>query len=693
MKSYKYLTMACLLPILWSGSADLYAKDKELLSPKVSPQLIEPCLEPAKVQSPSVNRIEPIDDCDGGGGGSTGPYYPPGTPGSIKTPTYTNDSNYRVTWSSGNGYGYSVRNELYQQTNNGSWSKVYDGYGTSKYFTASSGKALKRYRVRSCNSKGCSGYRYSDKMMVNYQPRPNLYAEYSFLSNIDQKATAYKSSADSYKSALIRDDASSGTTFSTTSSGERFYLGDGYDLIRGSLKQTCLDVDQANFQITQNTPYEPVTFNVDYVENNDHLAELLDVSASAKVGFTGDDLSLGVSGEKSRFVESISDHDTIRFVVKIVNREENWRLATSADPIDPDFTNNMLSPNDADAKADFREFCGDAFIDGANVGSALYLVFSFDSKKYSYTEREQKKGQLGLKLGDVFNANGAASSNSELEILLENLQVSISASQVGGPEGLSASVTPANVVDKYNQFLQGTNSSNWAAVEFSTRQYVRPSAYSNYPHSAIFADFTGNQGPLAQMRRWANISVQHTERCSPWSDYNRSTPSQCGSSQIEISTAMDACRNTRQWTDCEHPLAYTTGAISAAYPGVNLYNWLNSNVKKLEKTSVSDTYDHHVYKGSIAVDDYTCLAATSCFANPYRGTGPGIGKGFEVITYEYDNPKGTGRSYRISPQHCVNSTAYLDTRNWFMGDTTADWHYKVKLEGLCPELEDFVIVQ
>lgn len=685
--------MACLLPIIWSGSAELHAKETQVTNQKASAQLIEPCLEPVSVQSQEIKLIEPIDDCDGGGG-STGPYYPPGTPGSVNTPVYTNTSNFRVTWTSGNGYGYPVRNELYQQTNNGSWTKVYDGYGTSKYFSVSSGKSLKRYRVRSCNTKGCSSYRYSDKMMVNYQPRPDLYAEYSFLSNIDQKAAAYKSSAKSYDSALIRDDATSGSTLRTSGSGDRFYLGDGYDLIRGALKQTCLDVDHPDFTITKSTPFDPVNFDVQYVSNNNELAELLDVSASAKVGFTGDDLSLGLSGEKSRYVKSISDEDTVRFVVKVVNREENWRLATSADPIDPDFTNNMLAPYDDDAKADFREFCGDGFVDGANIGSALYLVFSFDSKKYSFTEREQKKGQLGLKLGDVFNANGAASSNSELEILLEQLEVSISASQVGGPEGLSSQITPANVVAKYNEFLQGTDSSNWAAVEFSTRQYVRPSAYSSYPHSAIFADFSGSQGqgPIDQMRRWADISVQHTERCMPWGDYNRSTPGQCGSSQIEISIAMDACRNTRQWADCEHPLVYSTGAISAAYPGVNLYNWLNANVKKLEKTTASATYDHHVHKGSITVDDYTCLATSACFVNPYRGKGPGIGKGFEVITYEYDNPRGSGRNYGISPQNCVNSTAYLKTAGW-LGDTTADWHYKINVEGLCPELEDFVIVQ
>ena len=693
MKTLKCLTVASLVPLLWISSAQAQEKTT-VKSQKAEIQRIEPCLEPLSEpgQIQPSNELTPIDDCDGGGG-STGPYAPPGTPSNLKHPNYTNDNNYRVTWTSGYGAGYPVRNELYQQTNNGSWVKIYDGYGSSKYISIT-GKASKRYRVRSCNTKGCSSYRYGNKMIVNHSPKPNLYSKYNFLSTLDQKTAAYKSSAQSFKSALIREDVvgQSSGAFTTTSGDERFYLGDGYDLVRGALKETCLNVEHPVFEITQTAPLQPSTFSIDYVNDNRHLAELLEVSSSAKVGFTSDDYSLGLSGEKERYSKSVTDDQHVRFVVKVKNRRQFWKLNTPTDAIYPELVNQVLSPNDDEAKADFRERCGDNFINSANLGSALYLVFVFDAKKYSYEERESKKAELGLKITEYFSAGGAVSSSYSLEQTLNNLQVTINADQVGGPPGLAASITTSNVTDKYNQFVQDTNSSNWAAVDFSTNNYQRPTVYNNYSHSEIFADYRGNQGILAQMKRWLDLSVQHKERCSPWADYDQSTPSQCGSSEAELSIAMDACRDTREWANCKHPSVYTTGSVNTTGSNINLYNWLNANVKKLNREEASQYYDHHVHKGSIYVNDQTCLSSSACFANKHRGSGVGMGNGFNVTTFYYDNPKGSNRKHSISPQSCVRSEVNLKTGTGWFSDTTADWEYRVNFEGVCPETENFVLV-
>lgn len=693
MKTLTYLTMASLVPLLWASNANAQDKNEPVSSQKVDIQYMEPCLEP--LSQPTNLRVPIEDPCDGGGGGPTGPYVPPGTPTSITSPTYTNGNSYRVKWQPGNGRGYSVRNELYVQTNNGGWSKVYDGYGSSKYFTVGAGKQIKRHRVRSCNSKGCSGYRYSNKMVTNYKPKPNLYSKYSFLNTIDQTNDTYHANAQSFKTVLARDVPAGQSTGSarTSNSDERFYLGDGYDLVRGALKETCLNVNHPNFDIVQSPPLQPSTFSIDYVNDNRHLAQLLDVSASAKVGFTGDDFSIGLSGEKERYVKSISDEQHVSFVVRVKHRKEFWKLNTPTNAIYPQLVNQVLSPNDDEAKADFRERCGDNFVSSANLGSALYLVFTFDAKKYSYEEREAKKAQLGIKIGDIFSANGAVGSSSQLKQTLDSLNVKINADQVGGPPGLAASINTSNVMDKYNQFVQDTNQNNWAAVDFATTNYQRPTVYNNYTHAEIFADYRGTQGILAQMRRWADISVQHRERCDPWGDYDRTSPLECSSSETEILTAMETCRDTREWANCKHPLAYNTGNISLTIPGANLLNWLNANVKKLNRTDTSKYFEHHVHKGSKTVNDLTCLPSSMCFANKNRGFGAGIGKGFNIQTFEYDNPKGSNTSHSISPQHCVRSEAYLKTGRPPFGDTTADWRYRVNFEGVCPETTNFVIVQ
>lgn len=705
MKHIKFLTMASVIPMLMMASGVSEANPRvELSGAKAEPSstkervqfIEEPCLYRAREEGmeSTLNReISPIDDCGGGGGGG-GPYRAPSTPSSIDYNPYTNSNKVVVSWGASNGYGHSVQYELYESKNNGSWTLKYSGYGTSKVLTGKS-EGKYRYRVKAKNSKYSSSYRYGGNTIVRPFNETNLYAKYgSVLTGIDQKNANYKSSAPSYKSDRKR--AKNVGQSNPPNNDGRFFLGDGYDLIRGALKETCLNVEHPDFEVTQHAPILPTQFGVTYISNNNQLAQELNVSGSGKIGFSGDDFSLGLSGEKDRFVKSAKDETHVRYVVKFVRPAAFFKLRTPTDAIYPELVSNVLSPNDDEAKADFRERCGDNFISNVHQGSALYMVFSFDSKKYSYEEKENAKAELGLKIGDFFSASGTSGSSSSLQETINRLQVSFTADQVGGPAGLAASIDSSTNVNyigqKFNQFIQDTNPSNWAAINFTTSNYQRPTAYNGYSHAQIFADYRGTQGPLAQMKRWLDLSVQHKERCDPWTEYGQDRPASCGTSEAEISIAMDVCRDTREWSNCVHPLNYSTGSLTNTNPGSNLYSWLTNNVKNLKFATASNDYNHHVHKGSKQVNDQTCLASAQCFTNIHRGSGPGIGKGFFYTHGYYDNPRGNHRTYSRYPKHCAKTSVLLKTGSGWFSDTTADWRYSVDVEGVCPEAEAFTIV-
>ncbi len=629
------------------------------------------------------------------------PVQTPGTPSNISYAPYTNSDSLTINWGTSKDYGQSIKYQLFQRVGNNSWSKVYDGYSRS-YEMTSKNQAILTYRVRSCfvsDSTKCSNYRTGSKMAFNPMPETNLYQKYPVLHEVDDKIFAHQTTAKSFKTVIPR--LSSAGKLSSSSatakvsgldldpSENRFYLGDGYDLIRGALRETCLKVDDPNFEIVQSAPLLPDTFEVSYVHNNQELAELLDVSASATAGFTYDDFSLGLSGEKSRYVNSLSDDSHVRFVVKWVQRAEYWKLNTPTDAILAELVSDILQPLDEEAKADFRERCGDVFINSANLGAALYMVFSFDAKKFDFQEKENKKSNLGIALEDIFNVGAAQSISTETKLLLDELNVKIYADQVGGPDGLAASINSDNFNDKYNEFIQGINSENVAAVDISTSNYQRPTVYNDYPHSDIFANYSA---PYAHMKRWLDLTVQHAERCSPYADYGRPVPSVCGTSQAELSIALDMCRETRQWFMCGHPSQYYTGSFTLGSEGTYLFGWLSDNVKKLNANDVTKDYSHHVHKGSKKVNDPTCLKHNQCFANTFRGSGAGINKGFEIRVHYYDNPKGTSPKYNLSnSNNCVKTTADLITGG-FLGDTTADLNYTVYFEGICPDVEDFVLI-
>ncbi|MDB9953032.1 fibronectin type III domain-containing protein, partial [Porticoccaceae bacterium] len=97
---------------------------------------------------------------------------PPGIPASIGgVPATDNNGAFTVSWGTASGTVTSYR--LEQQKNGGSWVQIYSGTGTSKAVSGL-GDGSYKYRVRACNSVGCSSYRTSGNSIVaNAPPTPS----------------------------------------------------------------------------------------------------------------------------------------------------------------------------------------------------------------------------------------------------------------------------------------------------------------------------------------------------------------------------------------------------------------------------------------------------------------------------------------------------------------------------------------
>lgn len=80
----------------------------------------------------------------------------PAIPASISAPTNDNDGAFTVSWGAASGTVTSYK--LEQQLNSGSWSEIYSGTNLSEALTGLVDGTY-QYRVKACNSEGCSGYR------------------------------------------------------------------------------------------------------------------------------------------------------------------------------------------------------------------------------------------------------------------------------------------------------------------------------------------------------------------------------------------------------------------------------------------------------------------------------------------------------------------------------------------------------
>lgn len=91
--------------------------------------------------------------------------HPPATPPSISVPATSNGS-LTESWS---GVGGASSYSLEHQKNGGSWSGIYSGSATSHVVVeATSGTYA--YRVKACNTGGCSGYATSSSVTVTIPP-------------------------------------------------------------------------------------------------------------------------------------------------------------------------------------------------------------------------------------------------------------------------------------------------------------------------------------------------------------------------------------------------------------------------------------------------------------------------------------------------------------------------------------------
>lgn len=532
----------------------------------------------------------------------------------------------------------------------------------------------------------------------------DVYGQYPFLYTHDQQNAAYQASWPGIRGEFLRSSPSPGVQpFAPGSSSSflvsgNFHLGQGFNLLKDTYAGICVGTDQPGFSIVTN-PTNVTSMDITRAVDVSHLSQLLDVSTDAGISFNMEGYSADLTASRKRFTESVRDEYHEVIVVRWRRDAEHWTLSTPLNPLKPEFASSMLIPNNTNAQAAFREVCGDKYIYAANLGATLYMAFSFDSKAYSATEREQKAAGLKLALDGILSAGGSGSVSQQTRTMLEQLNVSVSAHTVGGPQ--IGTVSRLDFDTKLNAFISGVTPSNYAAVRHHMRHYDHPTQYLNYGYFEIFADYRDR---LAQLRRWNVIDAERERRCDLLTVYGKST-SNCPLAQQELETAKSMCVETLSWSRCLHPASYSTPGYDPSNPGpmtanIHLYSWLGNSISNMDENLQSSTGDYHVHDGGIFskecldIDHYTCLPV-GCVENRFKGYGPGIGKGFGLQEYYWDSPGSGGfASHNVVSNSTGARCAYTDARvcTSLSGDSTADYDFYHEVFGQCPVTESFPIV-
>ncbi|WP_224364379.1 hypothetical protein [Hyalangium versicolor] len=629
------------------------------------------------------------------------PAQRPSIPGSLSYPSYLTRPSYLVSWGSSTGYGLPVTYQLEEQISTGVWQQL---SSTSSLSSTMSGRAsnVYKYRVRACNSVGCSGYTTGSALVVNLPPVTDVYADYPFLHDVDQENTQYAASSQGFRTGF--QSSSSAQTRSDVRLNPlpvvdgQFYLGQGYNVLKDDYAQNCIDTNRPGFQILSN-PVNYRSISVERAASVSQLSQLLDVNMSGGFSLGVDGYSVDLSGSKKRYSEQVGDSYQEWVVVRWEQQIDHWTLDTSVDPMKPAIVSQMIVPGNVNAQRAFREFCGDKYVYAVVRGAKLYMVFRFDTKSYSLTERAQKAAGVVAKIKEVLNANGSSTVSEETRLYLEQLKVTIKAYTVGGDKEIeSIALTGANFATKFQEFVNSVSVSNSAAVEQSMSHYVQPPQFYNYDYFQLFADY---RVPAEQLRRWNTLDLEREQRCQLIQTYGYAAgaSANCNWGKQELETAKSYCIETASWSKCAHPLSYYTGNLGPLGSGTLLYNWLGQNISSLERTTSSNYFDHHVSGGFWnkecgSFTDDTCLPMSGCVVDAFLGGHEGVGKGFDRIVSEWDGPgdgSTKGIPYIVSNgAMCVRTASTLCTSRF--GDTTADYKFDQVIYGQCPYTRQFAIV-
>ena len=176
---------------------------------------------------------------------STLPAGVPGRPSSISYPSTSSSGSFTVTWAS------SSTATVYQLERSddagSSWTRIYDGTATSR--SQSLGNGNYRFRVRACNSSGCSDWRTGSSMTVDIPPAiPSRPSSISYPSSSStgsfSVSWAASSRATRYRLARSSDGGSSWTQIyegSATSRAQTVGIGTYRYRVRACNASGCSD--------------------------------------------------------------------------------------------------------------------------------------------------------------------------------------------------------------------------------------------------------------------------------------------------------------------------------------------------------------------------------------------------------------------------------------------------------------------
>ena len=336
--------------------------------------------------------------------------------------------------------------------------------------------------------------------------------------------------------------------------GSLFWVGDGYDVLTGSRRNSCLDQATLAFR---KYPINQAYDNMEMVFSKADLARKLSVDVNVEASTVYNGISLAPSIKSNILHETELTSTSVVAVASFLYIKDQVLVYNSIPPLAADRALDLQTD-----PASFRSQCGDKFTRSIRTGASMILIIRAEQVGQTAHDLTMVQETFKLGFGELFGLSPSVTVTSEQKDILSHYRVSTTCYS----EGVSAHIcadhqldmsgvnfSDASVVSRIGA-AKGTLASEvqsglpLAAVDEQVEVYPVPSALKSKNPKDVFVDYRPN---LDKIQQWIKLEEQVHTICASVPQLDDS----CNLAKAVIAEALDVCARQSLWpfTQCRAP--------------------------------------------------------------------------------------------------------------------------------------------
>lgn len=596
------------------------------------------------------------------------PPPPPAAPRHLTYTPFSEGSTVKVSWPAvWDATSYQLDRAL-----NGVWSNIYTGSQTSLNVLLPS-QGVYSFRVRACNSNGCSTYLIDREMRYSNGPQRSS----GFTS-----ATPELSELKDFLEAL---------GYETPAT-----LGTGYDHLRQEITaNNCLNMTSATSSTTEARVKE---FKLNMAYTRDELSTQLSLTQNLGVSAKYGKFSGTYSGKKEVLNTATRVEETYMVVASL---RDQFRVQALNNPASLPMLSSKVGLLQTGQGAAFRNQCGDAYVYSIAHGRQFFITFQLRSFNHTRDEIRTQTNNLKVDIGSYVSASYDTTKRTQITQKYSGYDVKAHVISYGSSVGVTGVVSLDTALQFMKDFEAEPTTSGSYPIDFKTTDYTVPAGVSNYPYYHSYK---------TTLSRWYSFDQQVAQRCEMFDDNlygekgirmsdtsvsvgaasGRNLREACFLLKRAILENIQNCEDSTKWAQCVQPdstacIVPQTGGQSCLGYANGLPYWFTS----APSLTLSASLGSGLSSDSKTVSGTACLGvqqirdlrsgSVDCAG---QGGCPAVREGVVVKTTSMLRAKNAWNSWNDSTR-CLSAQVTIERPGWWGG--TANINQTQTVNGLRPQ--------